>query len=362
MGVLNLVQRFVVAIIAIPTVVFCIKYHSLLTIITTVLSIVGIYELHGISNRIAQLLLPTNYYKSSSSSSSSSNNNDDGNHLDQIATTTTTTTTAAVLSVKSISQHEEIPIPNDPTILTDIHYYFDTFLTLLLTYIGYFHSSHLTLLLACIIFIFFGIFVIDMILFSPFGQSDEHHTRTFIKIFIRTFSVLYIGLGFSSALILVQQHRLLLVVILFDNWASDAMALLFGKKFGRMKLHRYLSPNKTIEGGVGAILGSVLTSIGFWYLNENIFNLHKFFDQPQQHTLGNVHYSRDANSITIYIIYGIILGVLGIVGDLIESYLKRIAKVKDSGSFFGAHGGVLDRVDGLLFSFPFMMIIHLLVL
>ena len=152
MGVLNLVQRFVVAIIAIPTVVFCIKYHSLLTIITTVLSIVGIYELHGISNRIAQLLLPTNYYKSSSGSSSgsgSSSNNDDGNHLDQIATTTTTTTTtAAVLSVKSISQHEEIPIPNDPTILTDIHYYFDTFLTLLLTYIGYFHSSHLTLLLA----------------------------------------------------------------------------------------------------------------------------------------------------------------------------------------------------------------------
>ncbi|KAG2381379.1 hypothetical protein C9374_006368 [Naegleria lovaniensis] len=329
MGVLNLVQRFIVAFIAIPTVMYCIKYHSLLTIITTTLSIVGIYELHGISNRITNLLLPMN----GSSASTSTNT---------LNTSTTSNSTNVLL-------------------------------TLFLTYIGYFHSNSgtsnlntidFTQHLSCaMIFIFFFIFVLDMIVFSPYGLSDEHHTRTFLKIFMRTFSVFYIGLGFSSALYLVQQYRFLLVLILFCNWASDAMALLFGKKLGHYKLHRYLSPNKTIEGGIGAILGSTLTAYLLYLVNERVLDLNEFFREEYNDstttittTTLNHHYILPFH---LYIVYGIILGVLGIIGDLIESYLKRIAKVKDSGSFFGAHGGVLDRVDGLLFSFPIMVMIHM---
>nr|CAG4709678.1 unnamed protein product [Naegleria fowleri] len=377
MGVLNLVQRFIVAFIAIPTVMYCIKYHSLLTIITTTLSIVGIYELHGISNRITNLLLPTSSTTSSSTTTTTTSTSTPNNHTSMKNDAATSSTIGNYIP---LSQHVEIPTPQDSSILTSFHYYLDVTLTLFLTYIGYFHSGvsssvnlfnsgnstriDFTQHLSCaMIFIFFFIFVLDMIAFSPYGQSDEHHTRTFLKIFLRTFSVLYIGLGFSSALYLVQDYRFLLVLILFCNWASDAMALLFGKKLGHYKLHRYLSPNKTVEGAIGAILGSTLTAYLLYLVNERVFDLNEFFRDGNDDVVNTfsqngrrLHYILPFH---LYMIYGIVLGVLGIIGDLIESYLKRIAKVKDSGTFFGAHGGVLDRVDGLLFSFPIMVMIHM---
>ncbi|EFC41205.1 predicted protein [Naegleria gruberi] len=353
MNLMNLIQRFIVAGVAIPIVIFCIKYHSLLILITTLLSIVGIFELHGITNRIVDLILPL----SSNNNINNNNNNNDTttNTSNNNNNNTTTTTTIKLSSIKEIST------PHDLKILSNSSFYIDLILTLVLTFISYFYPNNLELLFSYVIFIYFSIFIIDMILFSSFGKSDEEHTRTFIKIFLRTFSVLYIGLGFSGALIMVKTHRLLLVITLFDNWSSDAFALAFGKSFGKYKLHQYLSPNKTIEGGIGAIFGSVLLSIILYFINYFIFDLHLFFEQSNITIASSNNCTYNCNSLYYYIIYGIILGILGIIGDLIESYLKRIAKVKDSGSFFGAHGGVLDRIDGLLFSFPIIYFIHLFV-
>ncbi|WP_288644530.1 phosphatidate cytidylyltransferase, partial [uncultured Helicobacter sp.] len=95
------------------------------------------------------------------------------------------------------------------------------------------------------------------------------------------------------------------------------------KAFGKNKLSP-TSPNKTIEGAIiglalAVIIGSV---VGIWALNVNFF---------------------------ISIVFCIIVGVSGIFGDLYESYLKRKAGLKDSGSIFPGHGGVLDRLDALLF-------------
>ncbi|KAL9651943.1 hypothetical protein ABK040_000286 [Willaertia magna] len=272
MGVLNIIQRIIVALIAIPTVVFCIKYQQLIQIITTILSIVGIYELYGLMNRMIQLHDPT-----STTFTSSSKKNDDAIIVDN--------------NNKTIEE-EELPIPNDSTILKTISFYIDILFTLIFNFIG-----------------------------------------------------------FTFALIMVNENKLLLILTLFSNWSSDAFALFVGKKFGHFKLYKELSPNKTMEGGIGAILGSTIMSIVIYFFRNYILlflNIENSIN-PKIDLL---------NHLNIYIIYGIYLGILGIIGDLIESYIKRISKIKDSGNFFGAHGGVLDRIDGLLFSFPFIYILN----
>lgn len=162
-----------------------------------------------------------------------------------------------------------------------------------------------------------------------------------IGITMDIFGILYTGGCLSIALILLQRNQFIFLLTLTGNWASDGMALLFGKTLGPYKLlgslHKVLSPNKTIEGGIGAVIGSILASIILKSFVPFFPNLSKYWIIPNFGEL---------------LIYGVVIGVLSIIGDLIESYIKRIAKVKDSGQFFASHGGVLDRIDGLLFTFP----------
>lgn len=108
----------------------------------------------------------------------------------------------------------------------------------------------------------------------------------------------------------------------------DTCAYLVGSKLGKHKLYPPVSPNKSVEGGVGGLFGSVLVVVvaGLTFL-------------PQ---------------IGIWdgVIVGLLLGVVGQLGDLFESLLKRACGVKDSGSLIPGHGGLLDRLDSLLFAFP----------
>lgn len=111
-------------------------------------------------------------------------------------------------------------------------------------------------------------------------------------------------------------------------WLGDAVALFFGTLFGRHKLAPTLSPRKTVEGAVGGVLGSLCGAIvgGCWLL-------------------GNF-------TLTQCLAVGFLLAVLGQLGDLSESLLKRSAGVKDSGVLIPGHGGILDKVDGILFGGP----------
>jgi len=113
-------------------------------------------------------------------------------------------------------------------------------------------------------------------------------------------------------------------------WAGDISAFLSGSLFGRHKLYPKISPNKTFEGSAGGIVGSVFVALSFTLL---------FIPQLE---------------IGLCILLAIGLGVLGQLGDLTESMLKRSAKVKDSGSLIPGHGGMLDRLDSFLFSAPFL--------
>ncbi|MEW6535701.1 MAG: phosphatidate cytidylyltransferase [Candidatus Auribacterota bacterium] len=125
--------------------------------------------------------------------------------------------------------------------------------------------------------------------------------------------------------------RLILVALLLITKAGDIFAYIIGSNFGRHKLMPKISPNKTIEGAIGGIAGSVLASV-------LIFN---FTPVPEA-------FARYAIAL------GLVLGCFGQLGDLAESMLKRNGQVKDSGEYIPGMGGVLDLLDSILFSAPIM--------
>jgi len=126
------------------------------------------------------------------------------------------------------------------------------------------------------------------------------------------------------------------MLLMVCTWASDAGAFFVGSSIGRHKMLPNVSPNKSWEGITAGLLGSFLMAIVAYILKGITF-------------LKLPNYNFEA-----YLVIGIMLGVLGLIGDLCESFIKRTANIKDSGSFFPGHGGVLDRIDSLFFASPFL--------
>ena len=123
-------------------------------------------------------------------------------------------------------------------------------------------------------------------------------------------------------------------------WTNDTFAYLVGKSIGKHKLFERVSPKKTIEGFLGGVVFAVLAG----------FLISKFYIQP------NPAFSN--KSILIWTIIAIIVSVFGTIGDLIESKFKRIAGVKDSGSIMPGHGGILDRLDSVIFVAPIIFLFY----
>jgi phosphatidate cytidylyltransferase len=123
-------------------------------------------------------------------------------------------------------------------------------------------------------------------------------------------------------------------------WTNDTFAYIVGKSIGRTKLFERISPKKTIEGFLGGILFAVLAGylISKYYIKANA----QFSDR----------------SILIWTTIAVIVGVIGTIGDLIESKFKRIAGVKDSGSIMPGHGGILDRLDSVIFVAPIIFLFY----
>lgn len=116
-------------------------------------------------------------------------------------------------------------------------------------------------------------------------------------------------------------------------WANDTFAYIVGKTIGKNKLFERISPKKTIEGFVG---GVVFTVAGAYVLG-----LYFTFLTPLQ-----------------WMGFAAIVAIFGTLGDLVESKLKRAAGVKDSGNIMPGHGGILDRLDSVVFAIPFLFLYY----
>ncbi len=148
----------------------------------------------------------------------------------------------------------------------------------------------------------------------------------------------YIILPLGIALLLLMQEvpfdRFILKIILLI-WFCDSAAYLVGSRIGKTKLFPKISPNKTIEGSIGAGLFTLLASAGIaLYL--------------------------DQRSMIFWIVIGIVIWIFGTYGDLVQSSIKRELGIKDTGNIMPGHGGFLDRFDSFIFVWPFIAVVLLI--
>lgn len=138
---------------------------------------------------------------------------------------------------------------------------------------------------------------------------------------------LYIGMPFNYYLLLYTSKPEGLIWALFTIFAvvvSDAAALLVGSRIGRHPFFHTISPHKTVEGAIAGVVGAVVVML---------IGVSAVLGQSPIHG----------------IVLGLLVGLSAEVGDLVESQMKRIAEVKDSSHLIPGHGGVLDRLDSILF-------------
>ncbi len=161
---------------------------------------------------------------------------------------------------------------------------------------------------------------------SPPGA--RHRDGATVSLGVTLLGILWIGIPLAHAVLLrdLPDHgAALLVDVLVGTFVADTAAYATGRMFGSHKIAPNLSPNKTVEGLIG---GFVIGTMGFWFAGL------------YQDWLSGV----DA------LIIGAAVAAIAPVGDLFESMLKRDLGTKDTGTLFGPHGGILDRLDAVFFT------------
>ena len=137
------------------------------------------------------------------------------------------------------------------------------------------------------------------------------------------------------------------LLILCYAWGGDSAAYFAGRFFGKHKLAPTVSPNKTIEGAIGGVCGSVVLGVLATFIYHGTL--------PEAVTFGGQ--SIGGAIYFIVAIVGVIASVLGILGDLFASAVKRQVGIKDYGRIFPGHGGILDRFDSVMFIAPLVTIV-----
>ena len=155
------------------------------------------------------------------------------------------------------------------------------------------------------------------------------------------FCLVYIGFTLCTLPLIGAQEGgpSLLLLLLFVVWCGDIAALYVGKSIGRRKLAPRLSPNKTWEGTVASVAGSLVITVV-------LIDLAKYL------TGRGIDLLTYPGSVWNWLLLALILNIAAQLGDLAESALKRGVGVKDSGTLLPGHGGVLDRIDALLLAAP----------
>lgn len=186
--------------------------------------------------------------------------------------------------------------------------------------------NHSTLSFVCISILFCCISIIYERRFEDLTSLSLFQAKSILGFF-------YVGLIPSLAyrILLIPNGKIWFLTMLAIVFTGDTMAYLSGMMWGNKKILPKISPKKTIVGSVGGLVGSAIAGAvaGIYFLNHV--------------PLGGL------------IAVSILTGIVAQLGDLFESMLKRVANLKDSGSIMPGHGGVLDRLDGVLFGSPILL-------
>lgn len=203
--------------------------------------------------------------------------------------------------------------------------------------------------------------------FVWFIAYDEKYRK------LLTLGVSYISIGISSLVWMYllfdpsegsfdprYNYSFMMVMWFFLTvWSMDIGGLVVGCNLRGPKLAPTISPNKTWSGLIGGVLLAVSVSIIFMYICVEMMDM-PFYDFSKFRYISfsykplNFHHEWTVNSQLFYAICAAIIAVLAQIGDLIESAIKRHVGVKDSSKLIPGHGGVFDRVDGLIFAAPFV--------
>jgi len=189
---------------------------------------------------------------------------------------------------------------------------------------------------------FFIFFLVVFLLFASYEWIKMSKNK------IKFLGILYLLLCSYSALVLRDRGADLLFFVILICIFTDIGGYVFGKVFKGPKLIK-ISPNKTYAGMIGSFFLSFITGLIFVYiiLNSNLSELYPEYFGGMLYINLNVFW---------LLIFIFLISAVSQAGDLIISYFKRIAKIKNTGNIIPGHGGLLDRVDGIIFAIPIAVI------
>lgn len=177
-----------------------------------------------------------------------------------------------------------------------------------------------------------GLFTLILLLFIIW--LCKHKTVTFAMIGITFLTLVMVPMFFTSILRIfnMENGKMLILLPFLTAWMADSFAYFTGILFGKHKLAPYISPKKTVEGAVGGVVGSMLSCLLYGWVGGFFFDL-----MP--------HYG-------LLLLFGFVLSLIAELGDLSMSLIKREFGIKDFGTIFPGHGGMMDRFDSVLFTAP----------
>lgn len=187
------------------------------------------------------------------------------------------------------------------------------------------------------------VFSVPIILLLLFLQVIVTDMKTTFKDVVYTLGgILYIPFFYLFLVLLrcMENGKVLIAYTFVISWSTDIFAYLIGRNFGKHKFSK-ISPKKSIEGCVAGIIGAVIMSLIYIYIANQFWGT-------------NYNYQFIAS-------ISFVLSMISQIGDFVASTIKRFVDVKDYGNLLPGHGGMLDRMDSLLFIAPFMYLIFYLI-